>query len=190
MPDGEYQLAAYAYGQDYHEVMKDRLRELAGSLIPHPLETGEPATEGEIRIFVDTAPVLERYWAWKAGIGWIGKNHQLIIPRAGSMFFLGEIFLPFELDAYDKPMANHCGGCHRASTPVPPMPSPRKLALMPPDACPTNSSRTVANCRTRHEATWAIPSTVATAVSRLVRGIALQCPTRSQLCSPNLNYSE
>ena len=122
MPDGEYQLAAYAYGQDYHELMKDRLRELAGSLIPHPLETGEPATEGEIRIFVDTAPVLERYWAWKAGIGWIGKNHQLIIPRAGSMFFLGEIFLPFELDAYDKPMANHCGGCHRCI-----------------DACPTHA---------------------------------------------------
>ncbi|WP_277070188.1 tRNA epoxyqueuosine(34) reductase QueG [Prevotella corporis] len=122
MPDGEYQLAAYAYGQDYHELMKDRLRELAGSLIPHPLETGEPATEGEIRIFVDTAPVLERYWAWKAGIGWIGKNHQLIIPRAGSMFFLGEIFLRFELDAYDKPMANHCGGCHRCI-----------------DACPTHA---------------------------------------------------
>lgn len=190
MPDGEYQLAAYAYGQDYHEVMKDRLRELAGSLIPHPLETGEPATEGEIRIFVDTAPVLERYWAWKAGIGWIGKNHQLIIPRAGSMFFLGEIFLPLNSMPTTSRWRTTAAAATGASTPVPPMPSPRKLALMPPDACPTNSSRTVANCRTRHEATWAIPSTVATAVSRLVRGIALQCPTRSQLCSPNLNYSE
>ena len=109
MPETEYQLAAYAYGQDYHDVMKAKLRQLA-ALIANKFEgesdsdstaiatpkTNETSEEpaGKIRVFVDTAPVLERYWAQRAGLGWIGKNHQLIIPHAGSMFFLGEIFLP------------------------------------------------------------------------------------------------
>ena len=100
----EYQLAAYAYGQDYHDVMKTKLRQLA-TIIANKFDTDEVEKPiGEIRIFVDTAPVLERYWAQKAGLGWIGKNHQLIIPKAGSMFFLGEIFLPYEFDSYDAPM--------------------------------------------------------------------------------------
>ncbi len=135
MPETEYQLAAYAYGQDYHDVMKAKLRQLA-ALIANKFEgesdsevgendgdstaittpkTNETSEEpvGEIRVFVDTAPVLERYWAQRAGLGWIGKNHQLIIPRAGSMFFLGEIFLPYEFDSYDSPMPSRCGNCRR-----------------------------------------------------------------------------
>ncbi|PDP68153.1 tRNA epoxyqueuosine(34) reductase QueG [Prevotella intermedia] len=135
MPETEYQLAAYAYGQDYHDVMKAKLRQLA-ALIANKFEgesdsevdendgdstaittpkTNEtnPEPAGEIRVFVDTAPVLERYWAQRAGLGWIGKNHQLIIPRAGSMFFLGEIFLPYEFDSYDSPMPSRCGNCRR-----------------------------------------------------------------------------
>ena len=71
------------------------MRELATKIaeqyqIPQNKENEEPT----IRCFCDTAPVLERYWAQKAGLGWVGRNHQLIIPHAGSMFFLGEIFLP------------------------------------------------------------------------------------------------
>lgn len=135
MPETEYQLAAYAYGQDYHDVMKVKLRQLA-ALIANKFEgesdsevgendgdstaittpkTNETSEEpaGEIRVFVDTAPVLERYWAQRAGLGWIGKNHQLIIPHAGSMFFLGEIFLPYEFDSYDSPMPSRCGNCRR-----------------------------------------------------------------------------
>ena len=109
----EFQLAAYAYGQDYHDVMKTKLRQLA-TIIANKCDTDEVEKPiGEIRIFVDTAPVLERYWAQKAGLGWIGKNHQLIIPKAGSMFFLGEIFLPYEFDSYDVPMPNRCGRCKR-----------------------------------------------------------------------------
>ena len=73
------------------------------------------------RVFVDTGPVLERYWAVQAGLGWIGKNHQLIIPHAGSMFFLGELFLDIALP-YDKPMQSLCGRCHRCI-----------------DACPTGA---------------------------------------------------
>ena len=135
MPETEYQLAAYAYGQDYHDVMKAKLRQLA-ALIANKFEgesdsevgendgdstaittpkTNETSEEpaGKIRVFVDTAPVLERYWAQRAGLGWIGKNHQLIIPRAGSMFFLGEIFLPYEFESYDSPIPSRCGNCRR-----------------------------------------------------------------------------
>ena len=65
------------------------------------------------RPFCDSAPVLERYWAVQAGLGWIGRNHQLIIPQRGSYFFLGELLIDAELD-YDKPFEqNHCGECRR-----------------------------------------------------------------------------
>ena len=73
------------------------------------------------RAFCDTAPVLERYWAERAGLGWTGRNHQLIIPHAGSMFFLGELFVQEELE-YDSPIPNRCGRCHACL-----------------DACPTSS---------------------------------------------------
>lgn len=106
MPEGEYQIAAYAYGQDYHEVVKLRLRQLAERIACHPDAKGAAC-----RTFCDTAPILERYWAVKAGLGWTGRNHQLIIPHAGSMFFLGELFLNIDL-AYDEPMPNRCGKCH------------------------------------------------------------------------------
>lgn len=100
MPDGELQFAAYALGQDYHDIVKSRLHSLAARL-----------NITEYRAFCDTAPVLERYWAAKAGLGWLGRNHQLIIPHAGSMFFLGELFLDIKLD-YDKPMTPRCGTCN------------------------------------------------------------------------------
>ena len=130
LPEGEYQLAAYALGQDYHDLMKQRLRELAVN-IGEPMElfqkgkkpqTADEKEETGWGIFCDTAPVLERYWAQKAGLGWVGRNHQLIIPHAGSMFFLGEVFLPFAVDVYDTPMQSRCGSCHRCI-----------------DACPTHA---------------------------------------------------
>ncbi|WP_423808589.1 tRNA epoxyqueuosine(34) reductase QueG [Prevotella histicola] len=129
-PEGEYQLAAYALGQDYHDLMKQRLRELAVN-IGAPMElfqkgkkpqSADEKEETGWGIFCDTAPVLERYWAQKAGLGWVGRNHQLIIPHAGSMFFLGEVFLPFAVDVYDTPMQSRCGSCHRCI-----------------DACPTHA---------------------------------------------------
>ena len=100
MPEGELQFAAYALGQDYHDIVKSRLHALAARL-----------NTTTYRAFCDTAPVLERYWAAQAGLGWLGRNHQLIIPHAGSMFFLGELFLDIELD-YDKPMPSRCGTCY------------------------------------------------------------------------------
>lgn len=130
LPEGEYQLAAYALGQDYHDLMKQRLRELAVNIgAPTELfqkgkkpQSADEKEETGWGIFCDTAPVLERYWAQRAGLGWVGRNHQLIIPHAGSMFFLGEVFLPFAVDVYDTPMQSRCGSCHRCI-----------------DACPTHA---------------------------------------------------
>jgi len=110
IPKDEYQIAAYAYGKDYHDIMKQKLHQLA-----------QAVGLQNYRAFCDTAPVLERYWAVKAGLGWIGRNHQLIIPHAGSMFFLGELFCNVAL-SYDSPMPDHCGTCHKCL-----------------DACPTKA---------------------------------------------------
>ena len=115
LPEGEYQFAAYALGQDYHDIVKSKLRQLATSLgFVEESAAGDVSQDDDrphFRAFVDTAPVLERYWAEEAGLGWTGRNHQLIIPHAGSMFFLGELFLNIEL-SYDEPMPNRCGKCH------------------------------------------------------------------------------
>ncbi len=101
VPEDSYQFAAYSYGHDYHDVVKARLRQLAAAF-----------SFENFRVFCDSGPVLERYWAVKAGLGWTGRNHQLIIPKAGSMFFLGELLVDVEMD-YDKPVKNHCGNCRR-----------------------------------------------------------------------------
>ena len=107
-----YRFARYAYGKDYHDVVLRKLRELMHELGIKEFEDGRP--------FCDTAPVDERYWAWRCGLGWIGRNTQLIVPRkagnhlqpAGSYFFLGEIITTREVDHYDSPMPAHCGNCH------------------------------------------------------------------------------
>lgn len=98
-------LSRYAQGDDYHKIVKDKLHLLLQSINSvHPVK-GRP--------FCDSAPVMERYWAKEAGIGRIGKNHQLIIPRLGSYFFLGELLVDCELE-YDKPLTESiCGGCTR-----------------------------------------------------------------------------
>jgi len=107
-------LARYARGKDYHDEMKSRLFQFLGNIRQHLIETGHPDAAEQLegsRVFTDTAPVDERYWAWKSGLGWIGKNSQLIIPGAGSYFFLGELFLTLPADAYDQPVENRCGPC-------------------------------------------------------------------------------
>ena len=98
IPSTNYQIATYALGDDYHDVLKEKLSQLQEAI-------------GGLRSFCDTAPVLERYWAVQAGVGWIGKNHQLIIPGAGSHFFLGEVFLPYSLSCYSTPLPQRCGTC-------------------------------------------------------------------------------
>jgi len=97
-------ISRYAWGDDYHELMKQRLEAL--------LETIRAMHDGPVdgRAFVDSGPVLERDFAGVAGLGWIGKNTHLISPKKGSWFFLGELFLGIELD-YDRPIRDRCGKC-------------------------------------------------------------------------------
>ncbi len=108
-PEQEPHIAYYAYGKDYHYVVKDKLRQLWEAILP--LYPGEGIPEA--RFFTDSAPLFERYWAWQAGLGWIGKNTCLIIPGKGSFFFLGEIVTTWKLEEYDKPQPSRCGTCSR-----------------------------------------------------------------------------
>ncbi|NVK84594.1 MAG: tRNA epoxyqueuosine(34) reductase QueG [Cytophagia bacterium] len=107
-------LAKYAYGEDYHFVIKDKLKTLVQEL---QAEIGQ--IEG--RVFVDSAPVMERQWAEKSGLGWIGKNTLLITKEQGSFFFLAELIIDLELEA-DGPIKDYCGTCTRCV-----------------DACPTDA---------------------------------------------------
>lgn len=110
-----YKIAKYAYGEDYHHVIKEKLRELLQAIQD---EIGEVSG----RCFVDSAPVLERAWAEKAGIGWNGKHSLHIQKQAGSYFFLAELIIDLELK-YDTPTTtNHCGTCTKCI-----------------DACPTEA---------------------------------------------------
>ena len=96
-------IATYAYGKDYHFVIKDKLKELMKFI--HQ-EIG--AVDG--RVFVDSAPVMDKAWAAKSGLGWIGKNTNLISKKVGSFFFIAELIIDLELE-YDLPATDHCGSC-------------------------------------------------------------------------------
>jgi epoxyqueuosine reductase len=96
-------VSRYALGRDYHKVLRQRLQRLAERL------AGRVGPFG-FRVFVDSAPVLEKPLAQKAGLGWIGKHTNLVNPRAGSWFFLGEIYTDLPLTA-DQPATDHCGRC-------------------------------------------------------------------------------
>ena len=102
--ESSLKISKYAYGEDYHFVVKDKLKILMERL-------KEEVGEIHGRVFVDSAPVLERAWAARSGIGWIGKHSLLINKTQGSFFFLAEIILDVELD-YDSPFkTDHCGTC-------------------------------------------------------------------------------
>jgi len=101
-PDS-YKLSKYAFGQDYHFVIKDKLKELLFSI---QTEIGEVSG----RAFVDSAPVLDKAWAAKSGLGWIGKNSNLITQRVGSFYFIAELIVDLDLE-YDMAKTDHCGTC-------------------------------------------------------------------------------
>jgi len=107
-------ISKYAYGRDYHFVIKEKLKELFYYINN---EIGE--VNG--RVFVDSAPVLDKVWAEKSGLGWIGKNTNLIQKQVGSFFFIAELIVDLELE-YDGPVKDHCGSCTRCI-----------------DACPTDA---------------------------------------------------
>ncbi len=114
-PDnGSPRISKYAYGRDYHLVIKEKLSELI-----HFIRSNIGEVNG--RAFTDSAPVLERAWAVKSGLGWMGKNTNLIHPRNGSYFFLAELIVDLDLE-YDVPIRDYCGTCTRCI-----------------DACPTEA---------------------------------------------------
>lgn len=96
-------ISTYAYGTDYHFVLKEKLKKLMQLI---HTEIGE--VNG--RVFVDSAPVMDKAWAAKSGLGWIGKNTNLISKKMGSFFFIAELIIDLELD-YDSPTTDHCGSC-------------------------------------------------------------------------------
>ena len=98
-----YKVSKYAYGQDYHSVIKEKLNELL-----HFIQTEIGEVSG--RAFVDSAPVLDKAWAAKSGLGWIGKNSNLITQKVGSFYFIAELIIDLELE-YDTPTTDHCGSC-------------------------------------------------------------------------------
>lgn len=98
-----FKISKYAYGQDYHFVIKEKLKELLHSI-------QEQIGEVSGRVFVDSAPVLDKAWAAKSGLGWIGKNSNLITQKVGSFYFIAELILDLELE-YDYATTDHCGSC-------------------------------------------------------------------------------
>lgn len=108
-------LSKYAYGTDYHFVLKDKLNELL-KFIQEEIESCNG------RAFVDSAPVLDKAWAVRSGLGWIGKNTNLISVEHGSFFFIGELLVDLELKTDERIVSNHCGNCTRCI-----------------DACPTQA---------------------------------------------------
>ena len=112
--DSDYKVSKYAYGRDYHKVMKKQLKTLFETI---QQEIGE--VNG--RVFVDSAPVMDKAWAKNAGLGWLGKNSLILNKQAGSYFFLGELIIDLPLEP-DAPTPDHCGNCTRCI-----------------DACPTDA---------------------------------------------------
>lgn len=101
--ENTYKISKYAYGQDYHFVIKDKLKELLNSI---------QSNIGEVsgRAFVDSAPVLDKAWAAKGGLGWIGKNSNLLTQKVGSFYFIAELIIDLDLE-YDHATTDHCGSC-------------------------------------------------------------------------------
>jgi len=96
-------LSKYAYGNDYHHVIKSKLKELTYFI---QNEIGEVSG----RAFVDSAPVLDKAWAAKSGLGWIGKHSNLLTQQVGSFYFIAELIIDLDLE-YDAPVTDHCGTC-------------------------------------------------------------------------------
>ena len=112
--DGTPKISKYAYGRDYHKVIRGKLKRMLAGI--HD-EIGQVHGRG----FVDSAPVMDRAWARRSGLGWIGKHSLLLSKKAGSFYFIGELIVDLELDP-DGPSTDHCGSC---------------TACM--DACPTDA---------------------------------------------------
>lgn len=112
--ENTYKISKYAYGTDYHFIIKDKLKQLMDFI-------SEEIGEVRGRAFVDSAPVLDKAWAAKSGLGWIGKHSNLLTKQLGSFYFIAELIIDLDLE-YDTPVTDHCGSCTACI-----------------DACPTNA---------------------------------------------------
>ncbi len=112
--EDSYKISKYAYGRDYHFVIKDKLKDLLATL-------QDEIGDFHGRAFVDSAPVLDKAWAAKSGLGWIGKHSNLLSKQTGSFYFIAELIVDLDLE-YDTPVTDHCGSCTACI-----------------DACPTNA---------------------------------------------------
>ncbi len=112
--EGVPKISKYAYGNDYHDVIKEKLQEFLNTI-------KEQIGDVNGRAFVDSAPVLDKVWAKKGGLGWIGKNSNLINKQQGSFFFIAELIIDLNLE-YDGPIKDYCGTCTKCI-----------------DACPTEA---------------------------------------------------
>jgi epoxyqueuosine reductase len=101
--EGAPKISKYAYGNDYHFAIKDKLKQLFQTI-------QEEIGEVNGRVFVDSAPVMDKAWAVRSGLGWMGKNTNLITQKVGSFFFIAELIIDLELE-YDTPVTDHCGTC-------------------------------------------------------------------------------
>lgn len=121
-------IAYYAYGKDYHDVVREKLRQLWTAIQTEAIPLFQ-LPKAEARVFTDSAPLFERYWAWRCGLGWIGKNSCLILPGKGSFFFLGEIVTTLSIESEDRPMPDRCGTCDRClrACPTGALEAPRRL---------------------------------------------------------------
>ncbi|HHG83767.1 MAG TPA: tRNA epoxyqueuosine(34) reductase QueG, partial [Bacteroidetes bacterium] len=113
-PEGAPKISTYAWGEDYHKVIKQKLYRVLEFI-------QETVGEVNARVFTDSAPVMDKAWAKRAGLGWVGKHTNLVHPKMGSWYFIGELILDLELE-YDAPMKDYCGTCTRCL-----------------DACPTDA---------------------------------------------------
>ncbi len=113
-PQSSYKISKYAYGRDYHKVMKKKLKSLFDFI-------REEIGDINGRVFVDSAPVMDKAWAKRSGVGWMGKHTNILNKEAGSYFFLGELIIDLPLEP-DAPTPDHCGNCTRCI-----------------DACPTEA---------------------------------------------------
>lgn len=162
LPSSHPRFAYYAYGKDYHEVMREKLQRLVSYI--------QSIATCHCRICCDTAPLFERYWATQAGIGFVGRNSQLILPNRGSYFFLGEIVTTLHLPP-SQPVAAQCGDCRRCI-----------------DACPvgaiaddgTIDARRCISCQTIENQNE-IPPEIARKLGRRVYG----CDTCQEVCPHN-----
>lgn len=163
-------VAAYALGDDYHDVIPPRLRKLVAWL---EAETGHPIAH---KIYTDTGPILERELAQRAGLGWIGKNSMLINPRAGSYFLLGEALLDLELPPDPPFTADHCGTCTRCI-----------------EACPTGAildNRTLDSRRCISYLTIELKGAIPEDLRQAMGGWIFGCDICQAVCPWNVRFAD